>query len=86
MAIKKEEAGKFTEQQLAEVRSLEQKIDEIITEEYFPGDFSENIIVELDWLPDLRVVKEVIRLFEEAGWEISLEHGQREGGYWFSLT
>ena len=86
MAIKKEEAGKFTEQQLAEVRSLEQKIDEIITEEYFPGDFSENIIVELDWLPDLRVVKEVIRLFEEAGWEISLEHGQRAGGYWFSLT
>ena len=83
MVIKKEELLKaLTEEQRAEAKALEKKIDLALR-----GDFVEgrNVIVHINGWPHERVRRHLEKLYREAGWKIKFNSEQRDGE-WIELS
>lgn len=83
MVIKKEELSKgLTEEQRAEAKVLEKKIDLALRAEFVEG---RNVIVHIDGWPNERVRRHLENLYKEAGWKIKFDSEQREGE-WIELS
>ena len=85
MAVKKEKAGKLTDQDLAVVRGLEKEIDVAIREQY--DGYDHKVTLQVKQLPYKRVEKELRRRYKLAGWHIVFHYDDGRGdGDWIELT
>jgi hypothetical protein len=88
MAITPQQAARITgAQEKAEARKLEKMIDAQLRKEYVPG---ERVCVDVggyfgDSYLGERTVREIKRIYENAGWNVKYESDQRDGS-WFEFT
>lgn len=80
MAIKKSEAVKLSPEEFKDISRCERHIDEKIRRVYRPG---EEVYVDFRELgnPSRREVDAIVARYQEAGWNVKVEHDQREGSY-----
>lgn len=89
MAITPQEAGQLTEAALRQAETLEKEIDDYLRETFVAGmsnitfSFDKSILEIQQVLPG--VTNAIVRRYQEAGWEVSLESDQKEGISYFRL-
>jgi hypothetical protein len=77
MAITPKDAGRLLTADAQKVEALEKQIDRALLK----GDETFDIMGN----PGDKVLDEIIGRYEKAGWDVKLEHDQREGD-WLSFT
>lgn len=79
MTIKPSDLSKIREEEKNDIKTLEKRIDESILLQSKFGKTSYEFSVDI--FPNVKVRKEIIRIYREAGWKVNLIDDFKEGDY-----
>jgi hypothetical protein len=78
MTITPEKAKELTQNERKQICQLEKQIDATLTESFHER--KDGIIVDLDCTSP-RIIDELIRMYDGAGWNVQEKSDQRDGDY-----